>query len=343
MVNTHMPLEDVVSDDDEGGLSRRRFLGIGLATIGSLALDMPSYAQDDIWEKAGEKDTYKQRALENIIKENPDLQKNIQHFYAVAVEETDKKTRDAWAFLHGGKELKVYNAQAAKNLRKTLKDYAEAYAALKKVKAEAAYQTFIAQIISLAESDEADVWLDPWLWGHTPEKGKENLKPIGIVPAHFFTDKKYGKIADRMSRLGDYLPQKAKDMQDNLPISALWTDNRNRISMLFTIVKDKMWEALLQARWYKAQGEPIVAGKRKVSDAYAKSIADEWQNSAGFKYLVEQHMGRSEDAHLAKDPEIKKGLEDSMGFSWHFTCLPFEGKIIKYDPEVVKKYKFEDK
>ncbi len=316
--------------------SRRQILIGGLAAIVSPYVPDLAIAQDakkDTWADAVKDTKQRQKTLDKVISEEKGLKDAVSRYYAVHVEKVEGTTSSK--LVYGDHQLKFYDTSAQSAFEKTLKEQAKVYAELKGVKETSAYQTLVAGAIDFAKNaKDADIWLDYSLWGNP------KATPIGFTNETFWSNEAYKTDADRKSRLADYLGQKARDIKDNVKISELWKSVANNagVNLLWigTNIGEsakKLLKSSLVCRQYNAQGDLILNEARKVSDSYRNNVANSWEDSSEFKQLVKEHL-----AHLTD-----KTPQNYMQEEWGFTCLPWEGKIVKYDSELVKKYDFSKK
>jgi len=335
------------------GVSRRAFLGYSAAI--PLVLEELAYAQskeDKFWTDAKKNDKLKQQALDGVL--DAEARKYVSHFYAVEVEEKKAgKTEDKFALSFGTKKLKFFDSKLETSCRDELKKFAEMYCALGKLppdkvqeEIERAYRTFAAELIDRVQNAEADVYRPHHLWG-------ASIPSIGIVTKKFFDNPVYKLAEDRKSCLLDRLVfAKAADYLNNPLRDEVWVpkfgNSELRINTIWTwgvkAPASEFWSAVLENRWQHAQAQKILDKRRKVSEDYEKGFTEEWQNSRRFKYFVSMVTGSSKDSIAnTSDPGTRKFLEGLMGLDWGFKCLPFDGKIVPYDPELVKKYQFDGK
>ncbi len=337
-------------------ISRRELFQYSIGSY--LALESIANAQsskeDATWEKASKDDKYKQQALDEMLNSSPDAKKFVSRFFAVYVDKAGS-TRDKLALIYGEKQLKCYDTRVESVLKEELKKHAEARAKMKNVnpsklndEVKANYSFLVAELISRAEKKAdnmidmgetrgADAYLQFDLWGN-------NLLPVGIATKSFFEDTGYKTAEDRKSFLIDYLSLgKAADMFRNPKISEIWAGNKldASISTRWTDgqpgPKD-YWISILKNRWFNLQGQKMLDKKRSVSEEMLSSVAVTWQNSPELKHLAKQHCDNAATAAKLLDEDTKRKLSDSMGVLWGMTCLPLNGKIVKYDSEIVKNF-----
>ncbi len=226
------------------------------------------------------------------------------------------------------RQLKCHDGSAHGALETALLEHLRLYTDAKKAKPAEAARAVFGPVFELARGEEADVHLDPSLWGAG--------RPIGLVPDGFWANAAYAGDADRRSRLVDNLGQKAVDISNNLRLSALWPHGNltGNVSSIWTEGgprKTKLLHlGLFAARHYIPQGLAILRKVRDVSAGYERIVAERWQNSEEFQEVVRTHLEQAKSGQA----------ENLMGAEWGFKCLPFDGKFVAYDPEVVKKYDF---
>jgi len=324
------------------GVTRRAFLGYSAAF--PLVLEGLAYAQskeDKLWEDAKKTDKLKQQTIDGVL--SADTKKYVSHFYAVEVEEKKPgKKEDKFAISWGSKHLKFYDSKLEGSCREELKKFAEKYCELGKVpsvklqeEVERAYRTFAAELVDRVQNGEADVYLPPHLWG-------AGIPSIGIASKKFFDNAMYKKAEDRTSCLLDKLIfSKAADYSNNPLRDEVYVPKNGKSELKINTIwtwgvrapANDFWTAVLKNRWQHAQAQKILDKKRNVSEECENGVAIAWQNSSEFKYFVKM---------VTSDPESRKTLEGYAG-EWGLTCLPFEGKIVRYNAELVKKYQFEGK
>src|SRR5574342_410407 len=302
-------------------ITRRVFLGYSAAlplTLESLASGQSK--EDNLWENARKNAADGQKALDETMKGLGAAQKLVSRF------------------------------NAEKQLRDTLKQHAEAYAASKKDarpetlkdETERAFKFMAAELIDRAENKEqttpsitnhlgADAYLHFRLWG-------TKMPSIGIATRAFFEDTKYKKPADFMSYLLDHVTYgKAADQVENPPVKEVWIGNKLecKVGDLWVggIGRKDFWDAVLKNRWWNKQAGDIMNKARTVSDDYAKEMANAWENSAEFRAIVKLHLENSN--YQTANKELKESLADTMGSRCGFKYLPADGKIVAYDPSLV--------
>lgn len=328
-----MGLDDQTVDEGRRFILRAGLLVPAYAIVQPL---IPLFAQDtkkDIWADALKDTKARQKALDKVHGEEKGLKDAVSRYYAIYAEKVEGTTSSKLVW--GDQQLKFYDSTAQSAFEKTLKEQAKVYAELKGGKEADAFKTLVAGAVDFAKhAKDADVWLDYSLWGNA------KVTPIGFAPETFWTNEAYKYDADRRSRLVDYNGQKAKDIKNNVKICELWKGvvndtgvNAIWISTNIGESAKKIYKSSLFCRPINTQSASILEGNRKVSDSYLFTLATEWEGSAEFQHLVKEHT-----AHLT-DKIPKNYLQEG----WGFTCLPWEGKIVKYDPELVKKYDFSKK
>ncbi|MEM3154844.1 MAG: hypothetical protein QW165_04760 [Candidatus Woesearchaeota archaeon] len=312
--------------------------------------------EDALWEEARKKPSYYQKALDETLKTSPEAQKSISRFYAVYAIEKKGSTTDKGALVASGKQLRCYDSSLEKQLKEEVRNHAEAYAkthnanpAKLKEETERAYSIIVAEMIDRAENNPtdfvnigqhkgADAYLGFSLWG-------SGLKCIGLATKQFFEDENYKNAEDRKSYLLDYVAAKAAEQFANTDLSEIWASTRTglKINVIYVGAVPGMkdtWTAILKNRWANVQADKIFTKKRTVSETYAKSMAQDWQNSPEFKHIVAFHRKNLAEAPKLGSIKHRELNSDSMGKIWGFRYLPHEGAIVAYDPEIVKQYQF---
>jgi len=335
-------------------LSRRELFSYSIGSY--LALEVIAQAQaskeDAAWEKAAKEDKYKQQALDEMLNASPDSKKFVSRFFAVYVGKAGT-TRDKLSLIYGDKQLKCYDTRVESVLKEELSKQAEARAKARNVnpsklndEIKADYSAMVAELIAraekkadtlidLGESRGADVYLDFHNWG-------KSFLPIGIATKSFFESDAYKTAEDRKSFLIDYLSfGKAADMFRNPGIGEIWAGNKLDASIGSRWTDGQpgpkdYWISILKNRWFSLQGRKILDGKRPVSAEGIAALSETWKTSPELKYLAKQHCDNAAIAEKLSDEDTKRRLGDSMGVLWGVTCLPSNGKIVKYDPELVK-------
>ncbi len=338
-------------------ITRRVFLGYSAAMPFALeSIASGNTKEETLWENARKNPADGQKALDETFKGLSAAQKLVSRAYAVHVTEKKGSFTDKWAIIFGDKQLKCYDSNAEKSLRDTLKKHAEAYAHGKKdirpeklkEETENAFKFMSAELIDRAENKEhtipdiarnlgADAYLQFQLWGTgTPS--------IGIATRRFFEDKRYKKAEDFKSYLLDHVTYaKAADQVNNPPIQEYWTGHKLNIKIADIWTngigqKKEVFISILKNRWADEQAGEIVNKARIASDDYRTETANTWENSPEFKYLVKLHLEYA--ATKTNDPAVREALSDIMGSRCGIKHLPVQGKILPYDPAIVKQYKF---